>query len=70
VRAGDGIVFAADVYERFVNGITERLRRNGTLTLAEARDMLGTSRRYAQALLERLDAERITRRVGDARVLR
>ena len=31
--------------------------------------MLGTSRKYAQALLEHMDAERITRRVGDARVL-
>jgi selenocysteine-specific elongation factor len=34
------------------------------------RDELGTSRRYAQALLEHLDAQRITRRAGDAHVLR
>jgi len=40
------------------------------VTLAEVRDILSTSRKYSQALLEHMDAERITRRVGDARVLR
>ena len=40
-------------------------------TIARLRDELGTSRRYAQALLEHLDAERITRRLpDDTRVLR
>jgi selenocysteine-specific elongation factor len=43
----------------------------GSITLARLRDELGTSRRYAQALLEHLDAERVTRRLpDDARVLR
>jgi selenocysteine-specific elongation factor len=46
------------------------MRDNGSVTLAEVRDMFGTSRKYAQALLEHMDAERITRRIGDARVLR
>jgi selenocysteine-specific elongation factor len=69
VRAGD-VVFAADVYAEMVGAITARLREKGTITLAEARDMFGTSRRYAQALLEHLDAERVTKRVGDGRVLR
>jgi selenocysteine-specific elongation factor len=32
--------------------------------------MFGTSRKYALALMEHLDAKRITRRVGDERVLR
>jgi selenocysteine-specific elongation factor len=31
--------------------------------------MFGTSRKYAQALLEYLDREKVTRRVGDDRVL-
>ena len=42
----------------------------GQLTLAEARDLLGTSRRYAQALLEHMDSEGLTLRVGEARRLR
>lgn len=69
VRAGD-VVFAADVYAEMVSAITARLREKGPIMLAEVRDMFGTSRRYAQALLEHLDAERVTKRVGDARVLR
>ena len=40
------------------------------MTVARVRDVLGASRRPMLALLEHLDAERITRRVGDARVLR
>jgi selenocysteine-specific elongation factor len=69
VRAGD-VVFAADTYAEMVTRITARLREKGTITLAEVRDMFGTSRRYAQALLEHLDAGRVTKRVGDERVLR
>ena len=40
------------------------------MTLARLRDELGTSRKYAQALLECFDAERLTLRRGEARVLR
>jgi selenocysteine-specific elongation factor len=38
--------------------------------LAEVRDLFGTSRKYAQAVLEEMDARRITRREGEGRVLR
>jgi selenocysteine-specific elongation factor len=44
------------------------MRDEGTITLARLRDEMHTSRRYAQALLEHLDAQRVTRRVGDERV--
>jgi selenocysteine-specific elongation factor len=44
--------------------------RDGSATIASVRDELGTSRKYAQALLEHLDGEKITRRVGDAHTLR
>ena len=46
------------------------IERDGSITIATLRDELQTSRRYAQALLEALDAERVTLRVGDERVLR
>ena len=46
------------------------LEADGELTLARLRDELGTSRKYAQALLERFDTERLTLRRGEARVLR
>jgi selenocysteine-specific elongation factor len=44
--------------------------RDGSATIASVRDELGTSRKYAQALLEHLDGERVTRRVGDVHTLR
>ena len=46
------------------------IERDGEVTLAALRDELGTSRKYAQALLEHFDAARITLRRGDGRVLR
>jgi selenocysteine-specific elongation factor len=64
------ITFANEAYEEMVARVTEHLRSEGTVTLAQVRDMFGTSRKYAQALLEHLDQERVTRRVGDERVLR
>jgi len=52
-----------------VERVTEHLRRHGTITVAEARDLFGTSRRYVLPLLEHLDQRRVTRRQGDERVL-
>jgi selenocysteine-specific elongation factor len=42
----------------------------GAVTLAQLRDALGTSRKFAQALLEHLDAEKVTIRRGDEHVVR
>jgi selenocysteine-specific elongation factor len=47
------------------------IEADGSITLARLRDELGTSRKYAQALIEHLDAVRVTRRrEDDSRVLR
>jgi len=70
VDVGDGVVFAAEAYREMVERIVDHLKRDRTITLAQVRDMFGTSRKYAQALLEHLDLRRVTRRVGDERVLR
>ena len=70
VDVGDGVVFAAEAYREVVDRVTAHLKERGAITLAQARDLLGTSRKYAQALLEHLDRTRVTRRVGDERVLR
>jgi selenocysteine-specific elongation factor len=55
-----------------VRELVERvIERDGSITLARLRDELGTSRKYAQAWLEHLDATRVTRRrEDDSRVLR
>jgi len=39
------------------------------MTASQARDLLGTTRKYILPLLEHLDERRITRRIGDERVL-
>lgn len=70
VRVADGVIFGATAYEDMVRQITEHIRTKGTMTVAEVRDLFQTSRKYAKALMEYLDARKITRRVGDERVLR
>jgi AraC-like DNA-binding protein len=50
--------------------LVEECESAGSITLARFRDLLGTSRKPAQLLLERFDADGITRRQGDERVLR
>jgi selenocysteine-specific elongation factor len=70
VHVAGAVAFAAEAYREMVERVCSHVRNNGSVTLAEVRDMFGTSRKYAQALLEHMDAEGITRRVGDARELR
>jgi selenocysteine-specific elongation factor len=70
VRASQDIAFTKDAYEAAVSFVREIAAAQGSVTVAELRDRMGASRRPVLALLEYLDAQRVTRRVGDARVLR
>jgi selenocysteine-specific elongation factor len=70
VRVGDGYAVSADAYADARNVLVEELERTERITLARFRDLLGTSRKTAQLLLERFDVDGVTRRVGDERVLR
>jgi len=65
-RVGDGFAVSAGLYARGL----EALETLSPITLAGFRDTLGVSRRTAQLLLERYDADGITLRVGDERKLR
>ncbi len=71
VDAGAATRFKADVVyptaaaERLADGVAGLVAREGSTSIAEVRDALGLSRKYAQALLEHLDGERILRRDGD-----
>jgi selenocysteine-specific elongation factor len=68
VDMGRGVVFDAAIFAEMLSGLSDVLDERGEVTLAEVRDLFGTSRKYAQAVLEYLDSQRITRRVGDAHV--
>ncbi len=70
VRVGDGFAVSAAGYERARATLVEECSLAGKITLARFRDLLGIGRRSAQLLLERFDADGLTRRVGDERVLR
>jgi selenocysteine-specific elongation factor len=64
VRVGDGLAVSPDAYERARSALFDGI------TLAQFRDALGLGRKAAQLYLERFDSDGVTRRVGDARVLR
>jgi selenocysteine-specific elongation factor len=64
------VLFLTETYTALVEKIRIHLRARGKITVAEVRDLFSTSRKYALALMEHLDAQGITRRVGDERVLR
>ncbi|CAA9541322.1 MAG: Selenocysteine-specific translation elongation factor [uncultured Thermomicrobiales bacterium] len=68
VRVAEEIVFDAETYGRIERGVIGLLDRDGAVTIASFRDHFDTSRKYAQAVLEYLDGQRVTRRVGDQRV--
>jgi selenocysteine-specific elongation factor len=70
VRVNDDTVFARSAYDDAVSRLRAHLTQHRTLTVAAARDLLGSSRRYVLPLLEWLDAQKVTRRVGDDRILR
>jgi len=70
VRVSDDIAFTKDSYQAAVAMVREIISTGGSITVAQLRDRMGASRRPVLALLEHLDAERVTRRIGDARVLR
>ncbi len=66
--AADPVFFLRETYEEAVERVIAYLREHGTMTAAEARDLLGTTRKYVLPLLEHLDERKITRRLGDQRV--
>lgn len=69
VRVAPDVVFASAAYHEMVGWVRAQIAAAGSVTLAQFRDRFGSSRKYAQALLEHLDERKVTRRVGDARVL-
>ena len=70
VKLNDDVALDAAAYQEMVDTIRQIIQQTGSVTVAQVRDRFNTSRKYALAILEYLDAQRVTRRVGDARVLR
>jgi selenocysteine-specific elongation factor len=70
VRIGGDVLFRTADLDALIAAVKEHIERHGAISLGQARDLLQTSRKYVQALLEEMDLRRITRREGEGRVLR
>ncbi len=70
VKVSAEVVFLAETYDEMVDRVVRFIKENGSITVAQVRDMFSASRKYALALMEHLDQRKVTRRVGDERVLR
>jgi selenocysteine-specific elongation factor len=71
VRVARNLHYHAAVLEEIKRRVVDLASgNNGAITLSQLRDELGTSRKFAQALLEHFDSEKLTIRRGDEHVLR
>jgi selenocysteine-specific elongation factor len=70
IQISPEVVFRKQDYDLMISEVIDLLKSRGTITAAEVRDHFNTSRRYALALLEYLDAQSITVRDGDIRRLK
>jgi selenocysteine-specific elongation factor len=69
VRISADVFLHRRAVEQAVAQVRGYLKEHGQITAAQFRDLLGTTRKYAVPLMEYLDAQRVTRRIGDAREL-
>ncbi|MBW6473652.1 MAG: selenocysteine-specific translation elongation factor [Anaerolineaceae bacterium] len=70
ISVGNDVAFLNENYLEMENWVITKIERSGSLTVAEFRDKFQTSRKYALAFLEHLDAKGTTVRDGDFRKLR
>jgi selenocysteine-specific elongation factor len=68
-RINDDISLSGKAYDKMIGLLREHFGKKADMTVAEFRDMLGTTRKYALPYLEYLDSNSVTLRVGDVRKL-
>ncbi|MEX2047222.1 MAG: selenocysteine-specific translation elongation factor [Chloroflexota bacterium] len=69
VRIGTEAVFLPEAVARFARVVVDELASSGSITVARARDLSGSSRKHVLPLLQFLDDRGLTRRQGDDRIL-
>ncbi len=69
VKINDEVYLHSDFADDMRRRLTERLESGPGLTVAEIRDLLGTTRKFAVPICEYLDRVGVTRREGDLRLL-
>ena len=70
IRVEEKILLHADYYNKALEMAKEHVAKNGQITLAEMRDLMGASRKFAVAILEYWDKRGITKKAGDARTFK
>jgi selenocysteine-specific elongation factor len=73
VRAGalvdvDGVIFTANALDEARRRVANAVLERGELTVADVRDLLGSTRKYVLPIVNRMDTEGVTRRRGDLRI--
>ncbi|MEY2847057.1 MAG: selenocysteine-specific translation elongation factor [Chloroflexota bacterium] len=68
VEIADGILLHADAWHTIVSWVFATIDTTGSVSVAQVRDQFDTSRKYALAILEYMDAKQLTRRRDDVRV--
>ncbi|MBI2470636.1 MAG: selenocysteine-specific translation elongation factor [Planctomycetes bacterium] len=69
VEVEKGLCFHTTVLDKLKENIREYVGKQGTISVAQFRDLTKTSRKYAVPLLEYFDAIHFTKRTGDVRIL-
>jgi selenocysteine-specific elongation factor len=69
IEVGSDLVVLRENFERMKKALADFISKNGPATVSELRQALESSRRIVVPLLERLDRDGVTRRVGDKRIL-
>jgi selenocysteine-specific elongation factor len=69
IKVSDDLVFHRSALEELRKDIASIKQQSPKIDVARFKDLTGVSRKYAIPLLEYLDRERVTRRVGDERVI-
>lgn len=70
VQLDDEIVFRVEEFNFMQEQLIKFLKQHGEITLAQFRDLLQTSRKYALAFLDYMDKTGVTERVGESRKLK
>ena len=70
VKVSASVIYDAHIFDNISDTIISKIKESGKINVAQVRDTFQTSRKYALALLEYMDQQRITRRIGDDRILR
>ncbi|KXG77027.1 selenocysteine-specific translation elongation factor [Thermotalea metallivorans] len=69
MKLDEEIVIHAEHYHKAIEIVKNYIQEHGEMTLSQFRDCINTTRKYALPLLENFDQNKITKRVGDKRVL-